>query len=158
MQISDLLRISNDKKTNLWKEAVECTPNNTISRRKIWNENPKIVDEKGNLTKERFIRTVTTKQDRHPNSGNIYFDCGIEGRGKFRYLTPRECLLFMGFKDSDYEKLQENNPIQRGRTHLFPRDKIIRMAGNSIPVKMLEGFFFQLYDLEKLMENYKKES
>lgn len=158
VQISDLLRISNDKKTNLWKEAVECTPNNTISRRKIWNENPKIVDEKGNLTKERFIRTVTTKQDRHPNSGNIYFDCGIEGRGKFRYLTPRECLLFMGFKDSDYEKLQENNPIQRGRTHLFPRDKIIRMAGNSIPVKMLEGFFFQLYDLEKLMENYKKES
>lgn len=128
VQISDLLRISNDKKTNLWKEAVECTPNNTISRRKIWNENPKIVDEKGNLTKERFIRTVTTKQDRHPNSGNIYFDCGIEGRGKFRYLTPRECLLFMGFKDSDYEKLQENNPIQRGRTHLFPRDKIIRMA------------------------------
>lgn len=64
----------------------------------------------------------------------------------------------MGFKDSDYEKLQENNSIQRGRTHLFPRDKIIRMAGNSIPVKMLEGFFFQLYDLEKLMENYKKES
>lgn len=46
VQISDLLRISNDKKTNLWKEAVECTPNNTISRRKIWNENPKIVDEK----------------------------------------------------------------------------------------------------------------
>lgn len=155
LTIEELLRINNVPNSTFWKEEIECTPNDTVSRRKIWNNNPKIIDENGVLIDEQFIRTVTTKQDRHPNSGNIYFDSGIEGRGKFRYLTPRECLLFMGFTDNDYEQLQQNNPAYRG-TCLFPRDKIIRMAGNSIPVKMLEGFFYQLYGLERLMTNYKK--
>lgn len=149
--LKDLLRIPEDKKSKLWTEAVECTPNDTPSRQKIWNKNPKIVNEDGTFTKETFIRTITTKQDRHPNSGNIYFECGIKGRGKFRYLTPRECLLFMGFDDDDYENIIENNPQQRVRSSLFPRDKIIRMAGNSIPVKLLEGFFYQLIKLEKEM-------
>ncbi len=151
--IKDLIRTTNDKQSQLWSEAIECVPNDTPSRRKIWNENPKIVDSDGNITKEKYIRTVTTKQDRHPNSGNIYIDTKIEGKGKFRYLTPRECLLFMGFSDADYERIQENNPKQRKNSKLFPRDKIIRMAGNSIPVKMLEGFFYQLYDLEKIINN-----
>ena len=151
IKVDDLLRITTDKKSTLWKEAIECTPNDTPSRKKIWAENPKIVDEKGNITIEKFIRTVTTKQDRHPNSGNIYIDTGIKGRGKFRYLTPRECLLFMGFNDEDYENLQKNNPKRRKNSSLFSRDKIIRMAGNSIPVKMLEGFFYQLYDLEGII-------
>lgn len=61
----------------------------------------------------------------------------------------------MGFNDEDYESLQKNNPEQRVKSKLFPRDKIIRMAGNSIPVKMLEGFFFQLYKTEKIFEKYK---
>ena len=148
--MQDLLRISYDQDSPLWKEAVDCTPNDTPSRRKIWQENPQIVREDGSLTKETFIRTITTKQDRHPNSGNIYFDSGIKGRGKFRYLTPRECMLFMGFTDEDYDHIMENNPVLRIRSCLFPRDKIIRMAGNSIPVKLLEGFFYQLYDIEKI--------
>lgn len=148
--IEDLLRIPSDKYSQLWFEAVACTPNDTVSRKKIWNENPKIIDENDRLTGESFIRTITTKQDRHPNSGNIHFECDIEGRGHFRYLTPRECFLFMGFTDEDYERLIGNNPMQRGRSCLFPRDKIIRMAGNSIPVKMLEGFFYQLYRLEEI--------
>lgn len=152
--IDQLLRISSDPSSKLWQEALECTPNDTVSRRKIWNENPQIVDENGKITSEDFIRTITTKQDRHPNSGNIYFKSGIAGRGNFRYLTPRECLLFMGFNDDDYENLQKNNPEQRVKSKLFPRDKIIRMAGNSIPVKMLEGFFFQLYKTEEILERY----
>ncbi len=151
-KIRQLLRIPENTDSIYWQEAVECTPNDTPSRRKIWEENPKIIDESGNLMNDEFIRTITTKQDRHPNSGNIYFESGIEGRGKFRYLTPRECLLFMGFTDKDYEKLKVNNPEQRVKSCLFPRDKIIRMAGNSIPVKMLEGFFYQIYNLEKVFE------
>ena len=150
--IKQLLRQTTDTTSKLWQEAVECTPNDTVSRRKIWDENPKIVDENGVITKEDFIRTITTKQDRNPNSGNIYFDCGIEERGKFRYLTPRECMLFMGFTDDDYERLQANNPNQRKHSKLFPRDKIIRMAGNSIPVKMLEGFFYQLYKIDPIIQ------
>lgn len=149
LTVRDLLRITNDKGSVLWNEAVECTPNDTPSRRKIWEENPVIYNQDGTYTEESFIRTITTKQDRNPNSGNIYFDSGLENRGKFRYLTPRECMLFMGFTDEDYEKLISANPEQRIHSKLFPRDKIIRMAGNSIPVKLLEGFFFQLINLDK---------
>lgn len=158
LTISELIKINNRRNSKLWKEAVECTPNDTVSRKKIWNENPKIINENGALTDEKFIRTITTKQDRHPNSGNIYFETGINRKGKFRYLTPRECLLFMGFTDEDYENLIKNNTQQRKNLHLFTRDKIIRMAGNSIPVKMLEGFFFQLYDLEEILEKHEKEN
>ena len=149
IKVKDLLRQPLTEGDKYWMEALECTPNDTISRRKIWNENPKIVDESGKITREDFIRTITTKQDRHPNSGNIYFDTHIKGRSKFHYLTPRECMLFMGFTDKDFESIIDNNPYQRKSTKLFPRDKIIRMAGNSIPVKLLEGFFYQLYTLEK---------
>ena len=60
----------------------------------------------------------------------------------------------MGFNDEDYENIQKNNPKQRVKSKLFPRDKIIRMAGNSIPVKMLEGFFFQLYKTEEILEKF----
>ena len=60
----------------------------------------------------------------------------------------------MGFNDEDYENIQKNNPEQRVKSKLFPRDKIIRMAGNSIPVKMLEGFFFQLYKTEEILEKF----
>lgn len=153
LEVKDLLRIPIDRNSKLWEEALACTPNDTPSRKKIWEENPQIINSKGEIYSEKFIRTLTTKQDRHPNSGNIYFDSGVEKRGKFRYLTPRECLLFMGFEDRDYDNLQANNPTLRGRSKLFPRDKIIRMAGNSIPVKMLEGFFYQFYEIEKLLED-----
>ena len=151
--VGELLRIPSAKGDSLWEEALACTPNDTPSRRTIWNGNPKIINEAGELTRENFIRTITTKQDRHPNSGNIYFRTGISGRADFRYLTPRECMLFMGFTDKDYEKLTANNPESIKNHYLFTRDKIIRMAGNSIPVNMLEGFFYQLYKIDKLLKN-----
>ncbi len=152
--IDQLLRIDYQNQ-KLWNEAVECTPNDTVSRREIWNENPKLVLE-GNIINPEYdvIRTITTKQDRNPNSGNLYFDCGIEGRGNFRYLTPRECFLFMGFTDEDYDNVIKNNPEVHKNSKLFPRDKLIRMAGNSIPVKLLEGIFYQIKLLdENLIEN-----
>lgn len=152
VEIKDLLRIDykNDKYR---REAEECTPNDTVSRRTIWKENPQLV-LKGNVVNPQYdvIRTITTKQDRNPNSGNLYFESGIEGRGKFRYLTPRECFLFMGFTDEDFENVIKNNPEIHKNSKLFPRDKLIRMAGNSIPVKLLEGIFYQI----KLLEGHIK--
>lgn len=152
IEIKDLLRIdySNSKLLN---EAIECTPNDTVSRREIWNENPQIVLKGGELNPNiDVIRTITTKQDRNPNSGNLYFDSKIEGRGKFRYLTPRECFLFMGFTDEDYDNVIKRNPEVRKNSKLFPRDKLIRMAGNSIPVKLLEGIFLQVKKLDDFLE------
>lgn len=148
--LNSLLRRNNKIGTELYKEELDSTPNNTKSRKKIWDNNPKIVDKNNELTKEKFIRTVTTKQDRHPNSGNIYFDSGDKTKSKFRYLTPRECLLFMGFKDTDYDKLATCPLMTNKRSKFFPRDKIIRLAGNSIPVDMLEGFFYQIKQIENL--------
>lgn len=149
--VLDLLRINyNDE--GLFAEAVACTPNDTVSRQAIWKENPQIILKGGNLNPEiKFIRTITTKQDRNPNSGNLYFDSGIKGKSHFRYLTPRECLLFMGFTDDDYLNIVKCNPEIHKGTVLFPRDKIIRMAGNSIPVKLLEGVFYQIKQLDSFI-------
>ena len=149
INIGELFRTDyNNEK--LLDEAKDCNPNNTPSRRKIWDENPQLV-LKGNKINPAFdmIRTITTKQDRNPNSGNLYFDLGGEGKSKFRYLTPRECLLFMGFTDEDYENIIKNNPEIHKGSVLFPRDKIIRMAGNSIPVKLLEGIFWQIKQIDE---------
>lgn len=147
--IGDFFRIDySDEK--ILAEAKECNPNDTVSRQKIWDENPQLVLE-GNIINQQFdmIRTITTKQDRNPNSGNLYFDLGGEGKSKFRYLTPRECMLFMGFTDEDYNNIVKNNPEIHKGSVLFPRDKIIRMAGNSIPVKLLEGIFWQIKHIDE---------
>ena len=149
LEIKDLLRIDYTN-PQLFEEACECTPNDTVSRRKIWDENPQLVLE-GNKINPAFtvIRTITTKQDRNPNSGNLYFESGIDGRGTFRYLTPRECFLFMGFTDQDYDNVIKYNPEIHKGSKLFARDKLIRMAGNSIPVKLLEGIFLQVKQIDK---------
>lgn len=149
-EIKDLLRIDYSNATYR-QEAEECTPNDTVSRREIWKENPQLV-LKGNVINSQYevIRTITTKQDRNPNSGNLYFESGIKGRGTFRYLTPRECFLFMGFTDEDFDNVIKNNPEIHKNSKLFPRDKLIRMAGNSIPVKLLEGIFYQMQQFDRL--------
>ena len=151
IKIKDLLKI--DYTIDKYRlEAEECTPNDTVSRREIWQENPQLVLE-GNVINPQYqvIRTITTKQDRNPNSGNLYFDSGIPGRGTFRYLTPRECFLFMGFTNRDFDNVIKRNPEIHKNTKLFPRDKLIRMAGNSIPVKLLEGIFLQIMQLDKVL-------
>ena len=156
IEIKDLLRVDY-KNATYRKEAEECTPNDTVSRQEIWKENPQLVLEGGIINPQYdVIRTITTKQDRNPNSGNLYFDSGIEGRGKFRYLTPRECFLFMGFTDEDFDNVILNNPEIRKNSKLFPRDKLIRMAGNSIPVKLLEGIFYQIKLLDEQLNKGNK--
>ena len=150
--VQQLLR-TNYTNRKIMAEAIECTPNDTVSRRKIWEENPQIILSDGTFNTEiDAVRTITTKQDRNPNSGNLYFESGIEGRSKFRYLTPRECLLFMGFTDDDFKQLRKYNAEFHKGDALFARDKIIRMAGNSIPVKLLEGIFYQILQLDKMLK------
>lgn len=154
--VSDLLRTNYTNK-KIFAEALECTPNDTVSRQKIWDDNPKIVLPGKKLNKDiQVIRTITTKQDRNPNSGNLYFESGVEGRSKFRYLTPRECLLFMGFTDEDFKVLKKNNLEFHKGDALFARDKIIRMAGNSIPVKLLEGIFLQIIQIDQILSDFRE--
>ena len=55
----------------------------------------------------------------------------------------------MGFTDEDYERVIKYNPEIHKDNALFTRDKLIRMAGNSIPVKLLEGIFLQIKKIDE---------
>lgn len=148
--LSSILKTDYSNAT-LFEEAKLSQPNDTKSRLKIWNRNAKLLDQKGNCA--RNSATITTKQDRHPNSGNVYFDYHGNTKSKFRYLTPRECMLLMGFDDKDYESLIENNP-DYSRSTFFARDKIYKLAGNSIVVNVLEQVFDAIVNLDALLRPY----
>lgn len=70
--------------------------------------------------------TITTKQNRCPNSGVVPLD-----GGKYRLLTERECWRLQGYSDEEYEAAASVN----GRTALYMQ------AGNSIPVNIFESIF-----------------
>ncbi|MCF0218117.1 MAG: DNA cytosine methyltransferase [Malacoplasma sp.] len=53
-----------------------------------------------------------------------------------RYLTPQECYLYMGFDNTDYQRVKN--------TQLLSNNKIIYTAGNSIPICILESIFAAL--------------
>ena len=149
--LMDYLRIDYQNPV-YYQEAVECQSNDTPSRRRIWEGNLKIIDENGTVAPH--VQTLTTKQDRDPNSGNLYMT--PEGdRGNFRYLTPRECLLLMGFDEADYDRLLQNNVELKQGTFAFTRDRVIRMAGNSIAVNVLEYVFRQFLDLNEILHPQK---
>ena len=140
IQLKDILKI--DYKNKVYRvEANKSQPNDTISRREIYEKNEKLLEN----GKPRNIKvpTVTTKQDRHPNSGVIDYLNGKEGKSSFRYLTPRECFLLMGFEEKDYENIINNNFISKGRS-FFNIEKLNKMAGNSIVVNVLEKIFEQM--------------
>lgn len=143
--LSDFTRTDYTNKIFL-KEALDAQPNDTKSRVKIWNNNNKILDENFNLNTR--VQTITTRQDRHPNSGNLYFDYS-NNKSKFRFLTARECFLLMGFEEIDYERLINNNIVTRGNSLLFSRDSLYKLAGNSIVVNVLEAVFNQIVDIKE---------
>lgn len=130
------------------EEALLSQPNDTDSRKTIWKKNSKILLEDG--TMKNIVQTITTKQDRHPNSGNIYFNPN-NNKSKYRFLTPRECFVLMGFDEKDYENLSNNNFNSRKNSLFFSRDKMYKLAGNSIVVNILEAIFEQALDLYDIL-------
>ena len=73
--------------------------------------------------------TITTRQDRCPNSGIIKI-----GDNKYRLLTEKECWKLMGFSDDDYYKAESANPRKNNKKNGI----LYKQAGNSICVKTLE--------------------
>lgn len=138
--LSKYLRVDYDKDT-FAQEANEAQPNDTPSRRDIFIKSVKLYD--GNNYSS-YVPTITTKQDRRPNSGVIVYDSKRPGKSTFRYLTAREALLLMGFEDSDYESLVVGNFKKNITTNFFTTTKIVKMAGNSIVVPVLEAVFTQM--------------
>ena len=95
---------------------------------------------------------MTTKQDRNPNSGLITYNSHRDGKAPWRYLLPRECFMLMGFDEEDYDRAVSINPDYcRGRK-LLTNEKMIKMAGNSICVDVLEAIFKQIYEIRELLK------
>ncbi len=134
-----------NRTSNYEHEKRNSQPNDTLSRKTIWNRNPKLIDEDYSCAS--IVPTITTKQDRHPNSGVIYYPTT---RNNFRYLTPRECFLLMGFDENDYQALIDNNFLYKSNQCFFTRDKFYKMIGNSIVVNVLEEVFKQVDEIRNL--------
>ena len=151
IHLQDVLRL--DYSNPVYKaEADESQPNDTESRRKIYETNVHLLDDSGQPL-DIVVNTVTTKQDRHPNSGVIKYSGSKESGACYRNLTPRECFLLMGFDEADVDILLKYNLPQNGRSMLFSRDKLIKMAGNSIVVDVLECLFRLIDDANTLLWN-----
>ncbi len=150
-KIGDYLRLDySEEKYRI--EAIESTPAYTESRKKIFENN--IILAKGDeVFNDLSAKTVTTKQDRHPNSGLVSFseDNYLTDKNKvYRNLTPRECFLLMGFEESQYDTLMENNFIAKGGQKFLSTSKLVKMAGNSIVVPVLEKIFEQMIEIHEL--------
>ena len=129
-------------------EALEAQPNNTESRQKIYNENYYLFGDNPNREQADFCRTITTRQDRHPNAGVIDFD---GPRNNYRFLTSRETFLLMGFTELDYESVIKDNFFRDRSNKYFSRDKFYVLAGNSIVVNVLEEIFRRIYEVYLIM-------
>ena len=85
-----------------------------------------------------FCTTITTKQNRNPNSGVIDLK-----DGRYRYLTEKECWRLQGYSDEDFKAALKAHPGKPGKLN----GALYKQAGNSIPVPIFEAIFKQLLDL-----------
>lgn len=52
-------------------------------------------------------------------------------------------LLLMGFEEEDFDRLQENNINITEYRKILPTSKLIKLAGNSIVVQVLEKYLYK---------------
>lgn len=145
LMLKDILCLDYKGVPQYKKEADASKPNDTPSRKKIFEDNDMLYD--GKKINEMIVNTVTTKQDRNPNSGLIMYKNYARGKTKWRYLTPRECFKLMGFDEADFDKVISDNPMVTKSRSLYSTEKLIKMAGNSIVVDVLEAIFRQIMDV-----------
>jgi len=129
-------------------EAIESTPTLTPSREKIYKNNIILATDRV-ANNNIHARTITTKQDRHPNSGIVEYSKEIltNINSKYRNLTPRECFLLMGFQEQQFDLLISNNIEVASDRKILSLSKLIRLAGNSIVVQVVEQLFRQIDEL-----------
>lgn len=146
--INNYLRLDYSNK-KYKSEAIESTPIYTPSREKIYLNNRVLAIDDQPISNV-VAKTVTTKQDRHPNSGIIKYSRNIltQTNTRYRNLTPRECFLLMGFDEKDFESLLEHNIDVASDRKILPPSKLIRLAGNSIVVQVLESIFKQINEID----------
>ena len=80
LRLKDILCLDYDNVPQYKEEADASKPNDTPSRRKIWEDNELLYD--GKEIRDIVVNTVTTKQDRNPNSGLIIYKNRARGKTK----------------------------------------------------------------------------
>lgn len=128
-------------------EAEASTPNKTPSRDTIHAGSIKLAI--GDEVTEKIARTITTKQDRYPNAGIVIHNLDLGSKKSlYRNLTPRETFLLMGFDESDFNLLVENNISISKNRKILSDSKLLKLAGNSIVVNVLEHIFKNIIQIE----------
>ncbi|MGL5384167.1 MAG: DNA (cytosine-5-)-methyltransferase [Culicoidibacterales bacterium] len=146
--ISPFLRLNYDEKPIYLQEAHESIPNYTESRRLIHKKNTILA--KGLEVQTFIAKTITTKQDRNPNAGIIEHELAVpDEKARYRYLTPRETFLLMGFDEQDFDLLWENNHNISKTRRILSYSKLLKLTGNSIVVNVLEAIFRELIYIDK---------
>ena len=79
-----------------------------------------------------YAMTISTKQNRCPNSGIIQ-----RSDGSWRLLTELECWRLQGYTDKDYYNALASNPSKQG----CKNGALYKQAGNSIPGPSFESIF-----------------
>jgi DNA (cytosine-5)-methyltransferase 1 len=120
-------------------EALEVRPNRTPSRKRMFDLNYKLND----FDKYKYSRTVTTKQDRHPNAGvidltNTILETTDKVKANYRFITTREAYLLMGFDDKDFNNVKKQN---------IRKEKLYQQAGNSIAVYAITAIIKKIQEL-----------
>ncbi|WP_337895822.1 DNA cytosine methyltransferase [Mesomycoplasma ovipneumoniae] len=100
-----------DKRKQIFQSIFNFDSKNSENAGFLINATPsriKMVEkvEKINESKNFIIRTLTTKQDRNPNTGIIKLENNLEKKLNYRFISNREAFKLMGFENSDFEKLE----------------------------------------------------
>ncbi|AMD81112.1 Cytosine-specific methyltransferase [Mycoplasmopsis canis PG 14] len=124
------------------KDNISVLINDTPSRVKMINSQ-KIINESSNF----IINTLTTKQDRIPCTGVIKHENNLIGKLNYRFITPKEAFMLMGFAENDFNKIR---PLYE--KNILTKDSLYRQAGNSIVVESITSVFNVIEDIESLGE------
>ncbi|MBU4690824.1 DNA (cytosine-5-)-methyltransferase [Mycoplasma zalophi] len=124
------------------EENIEALINNTPSRIKLVNSQ-KIINKSNNF----IINTLTTKQDRIPCTGIIEFKNNNKNKLNYRFITPREAFMLMGFEREDFNKLL---PFYEQK--ILTKESLYRQAGNSIVVEAITSIFNVVESIEKMKD------
>ncbi|QNM93786.1 DNA (cytosine-5-)-methyltransferase [Mycoplasma sp. Pen4] len=126
------------------EETTKVIINDTPSRVRMVNEGLDLSDLDKAAKRKFIINTLTTKQDRLPNSGYIPLKNDIRRKLDYRFITPREAYKIMGFEDKDFDKLKPF--IDKGYLN---NECLWRQAGNSIDVNVIKSIFKCILEIEK---------
>lgn len=151
--LEDFLRT--DYSVPSYKEEADLSNRNDTPSRQMILENAEVLFD-GKKVLVDSVKTLTTKQDRNPTSGVLMYPEHRVGGSEYRNLTPRECFLLMGFDEDDFDRLLENNIEIRRNTPLFKRERLERLAGNSIVVDVLVPIFRQVDEIKELIREIRE--